>query len=76
MKSAHDFRSCNEQLKRLKKNLKKSRALHLVIAKFRMRFPVKTGFFIRLGLFYFENSVHFHIKCFGNLIFMLYKVRS
>ena len=44
MKSEHDFRSCNEQLKRLKKNLKKSRALHLVIATVRMRFPVETGF--------------------------------
>ena len=71
MKSEHDFRSCNEQLKRLKKNLKKSRALHLVIAKVRMRFSVNS-----LGLFYCENRVHFRIKCFGHLFFMLYKARS
>lgn len=61
-KSEHDLRSCNEQPNRLKKNLKKSRALRLVIAKVRMRFLVKTGFFNRLGSFYCEDHVHFHIK--------------
>lgn len=64
MKSEHDFRSCNEQLKRLKKNLKISRALHLVIAKVRMRFQVQDWIFQPLRFILLRKSCSLSYKMF------------
>lgn len=59
MKSEHDFRSCNEQLKRLKKNLKKIQSVASGHRKGQNAFPGRDWIFNRLGLFYCENRVTF-----------------